>query len=103
MDIELIKLLDEVIDIFDKSYLIKRIQELKLDIYNDSILKDKLSLLNKTNQYDSKYLELKQDIYSDPKINEFKKKESELILITMAINKRLNSLTRKKGCFHENN
>ena len=40
---------------------------------------------------------------NDPKVKEFKKYESELILLTLSINKKLNTLIGKKRCSHENN
>ena len=40
---------------------------------------------------------------NDPKIKEFKKYESEIILLTLIINKKLKTLTNNKRCFHENN
>ena len=103
MDLELIKKVDELLDIFNQNNTIKRIDELKKEIYSDKELKNKLTIFKNSDQYSSNYIELKRDIMNNPKIKEFKKYESDIILLTLSINKKLNSLTRKKGCFYENN
>lgn len=103
MDLVLIKKLDELINIFDNSSTIKRVDELKKEIYSDRELKEKISIFNNTDQYSSKFLDLKTEIMNDPKIKEFKKYESEIILLTLIINKKLKTLTNNKRCFHENN
>ena len=103
MDLVLIKKLDELINIFDNSSTIKRVDELKKEIYSDRELKEKISIFNNTDQYSSKFLDLKTEIMNDSKIKEFKKYESEIILLTLIINKKLKTLTNNKRCFHENN
>lgn len=103
MDLVLIKKLDELINIFDNSSIIKRVDELKKEIYSDRELKEKISIFNNTDQYSSKFLDLKTEIMNDSKIKEFKKYESEIILLTLIINKKLKTLTNNKRCFHENN
>ena len=103
MDDGLIKLIDELINLLDNNSSLKKIEVLKNEIYNDKELSKKIELFKKLNIYDSNYLEMKKDIMSNPKIKEFKYNESNLFLLTMAINKKLNSLIEKKGCFNENN
>ncbi|MBR4262593.1 MAG: hypothetical protein IKQ35_04440 [Bacilli bacterium] len=103
MDLELIKKLDELIVLFDQNSNLKRIEELKEEIYKDKELSKKIETLKNTDQYSSNYLNLKKDLMSDSRIKEFKRLESDIILLTLSINKKLNTLVRKKGCFHENN
>ena len=102
MDIELIKKIDELIEIFNNSFLINRVEELKNEIYSDLELKNQLTAFNNTNQYSTNYIKLKTEIMNNPKIKEFKKYESELILLTLSINKKLKTLTKRR-CIHENN
>ena len=105
MDIELINKIDELIDIFNNSDEIKRIKTLKENIYKNEKLKEKIERFNKVkeNPYSSEYISLKREILEDEEVKEFKLLENELLLLTLSINQKLNTLTKNKRCNNENN
>ena len=105
MDIELINKIDDLINIFDTSKELKKLKELKDKIYQNQELKQKLERFNKIkdNSYSNEYITLKKEILNISEIKEYKMIENELLLLTLSINQKLNTLTRKKGCNHENN
>ena len=105
MDLELINKLDELIAIFENSQELKKIEKLKKEIYNDPKIKEKLERFNslKNNIYSNEYLNLKKEILNIEIIKEYKTLENELLLLTFAINQKLNTLTNNKRCNHENN
>ena len=105
MDLELINKIDDLITIFDTSEEIKKLKELKEKIYTGKELKQKLEHFNKIkdNSYSNEYITLKKEILNIPEIKEYKTIENELLLLTLYINQKLNTLTKKKGCNHENN
>lgn len=105
MDFELIKKIDELIEIFENSNEIKDIDRLKKEIYNNQELKEKINKFNKLkdNPYSTEIVNIRRDILSIEEVKKYKELENEILLLTMAINKKLNGLTAKKGCNHENN
>jgi len=105
MDLELIKKVDQLLDIFENSDEFKRITELKNKIYNDAEIKNKLEKFNslKNNPYSTDYIALKKEILNIDFIKEYKELENNLLLLTFSINKKLKSLVNNKGCNHENN
>ena len=105
MDINLINKLDELINIFENSDEIKELNKLKEDILNDLEIKEKIDRFNiiKDNIYSSEVIEIRKDLLENKKINRYKELENNLLLLTMSINKKLNTLINKKGCNHENN
>ncbi len=105
MDLELIDKLDDLINIFDTSDVIKKLKELKDKIYSNQELKKKIDRFNKVkdNPYSSEYINLKREILYIPEIKEYKIIENELLLLTLSINQKLNTLTKNKRCNHENN
>lgn len=105
MDLELITKLDELINIFDTSEEIKKLKDLKEKIYSNNTLKLKLEKFNKIkdNPYSNEYISIKKEILATTEIKEFKDIENELLLLTLAINQKLNILTKNKRCNHENN
>ena len=105
MDEELIKKLDELILIFENSKEIQKINTLKKEIYENKEIKEKIEEFNliRNDCYNSKYLDLKREILNIETIKEYKKIENDLFLLTLEINKRLNSIIDKKGCTNENN
>lgn len=105
MDLELINKLDELINIFDTSEEIRKIKELKEKIYSNQELKEKLDRFNKIkeNPYSSEYVNLKREILDISEIKEYKIIENELLLLTLSINQKLNTLTKNKRCNYENN
>jgi len=96
---ELIVKIDELINIFDHSQIIKDITELKKEIYNDKNLKMQLNSFHQldTNIYNSQYIELKRSISNNPKVSEFKQKENELYFLTLEISKRLQELVKGRN------
>lgn len=105
MDIELINKLDELIDIFNDSDEVKRIKVLKEKIYKNEKLKEKIERFNKVkeNPYSNEFISLKKEILEDEEVKEFKLLENELLLLTLSINQKLNTLTKNKRCNNENN
>lgn len=105
MNIELIKKIDELIELFENSNEIKEIEALKKEIYEDKILKEKLDKFNriKDNPYSSELVTIKKEILDIKEVKRYKKLENDLLLLTFEINKRLNNLITKKRCNHENN
>lgn len=100
MDNNLIIKIDELINIFEESNEIKRLIELKENIYKDETIKKDINTFNniKDNPYNSELVEIRKKLLNNPDIKEYKQIENELLLITLSINKKLNSLTDKKGC-----
>jgi cell fate (sporulation/competence/biofilm development) regulator YlbF (YheA/YmcA/DUF963 family) len=105
MDIELINKIDELLNIFEESKEIKNLSLLKKNIYNNLYIKNKINYFNKIkdNPYSSEVISLRKELLNNEEIKEYKQLENELLLITMAINKKLNNLVKKEGCKHENN
>ena len=105
MDNNLITKIDELINIFEESNEIKRIDELKQEIYQDSNIKKDIDTFNKIkdNPYSSELIGIRKRLLNNPTIKEYKQIENELLLITLSINQKLNNLISKKGCNHENN
>ena len=91
MEINLINKVDELINIFENSYIIQRIQDLKR--FNQ--LKD--------NVHNEELITIRQELLKNPLIKEYKQLENELLLLTFKVNEKLNTLTNKKGCLRENN
>ena len=100
MDINLIKKLDEVINIFENSYTIKRLEDLKKQIYQEQDIRIKINRFNqiKDNIYSQELVTIRQELLENKLIKEYKQLENELFLLTLNINKKLNSLIDKKGC-----
>ena len=99
MDLELIKILNELLDEFDKSSLIKDIVRIKKEIYSDVELKELFDQYKTIdNIYSSELIELKRKISSNEKIKKFRVLQNELNLLIIEINKRLNTLTDRKRC-----
>lgn len=100
MDNNLIIKIDELINIFEESNEIKRLIELKENIYKDETIKKDINTFNniKDNPYNSELVEIRKRLLNNPDIKEYKQIENELLLITLSINQKLNSLTDKKGC-----
>ena len=100
MDNNLIIKIDELINIFEESNEIKRLIELKENIYKDETIKKDINTFNniKDNPYNSELVEIRKRLLNNPDIKEYKQIENELLLLTLSINQKLNSLTDKKGC-----
>lgn len=105
MDINLINKVDELINIFENSDEIKKLEMLKKEIYQDKDIKEKIDRFNslKDNPYSSELVNIRKDLLNNEKIKEYKKIENELLLLTFSINQKLNSLTNEKRCHNENN
>lgn len=105
MDYKLINKIDELIEIFENSNEIKEITKLKEEIYLNQELKEKIEKFNKLkeNPYSSELINIKKDILSINEVKKYKEIENNLLILTFEINKKLNILTSKKGCSHENN
>lgn len=96
--------LDKLCSEIDNNDKVKELLDLKKQIYEDNKLKEMLEKYrNSSNNYNAEFIALKSDIVNNPLIKKYRKIENELYFITLEINKRLNSLTDKKGCNNENN
>ncbi len=104
MNTELIQKLDELIKIFEDSKELKRITELKEDIYNDKELK---SLFDKykdiKDNYNNDTINIKREIIENEKVSEYRKLENELYFLVAEVNKRLSVLVDRKSCNNESN
>lgn len=98
MDIKLLDIMDELIKTLDNSHLIKEINILKKEIYEDKELSNLLDKFKKLSEYDNEYIEIKTKIIENEKIKRFRKLEHELNYLIRNINKKLNSLTNKGSC-----
>ena len=98
MDIKLLDIMDELIKTLDNSPLIKEINILKKEIYEDKELSALLDKFKKLSEYDNEYIEIKTKIIENEKIKRFRKLEHELNYLIRNINKKLNSLTNKGSC-----
>lgn len=92
--------LDEIIELFNSSQEIKRLEELKNKIKEDKEIEEsRKSLLEIENQYSKEYIEKRVRFFSSPLVEEYKSLENELMFLTMEINQKLgNLLPEKKGC-----
>lgn len=100
MDVGLIQLVGELIDELDKSEVIKRINDLKYEIYSDQSLNDLLTRYKKesSNLYTKELIDIKNEIINDERIKEFRNLQYQLNGIICEINKRLTKLTKEKSC-----
>jgi len=105
MEINLINKVDELINIFENSYIIQRIQDLKQKMHEDQDIKYKIERFNqlKDNVHNEELITIRQELLKNPLIKEYKQLENELLLLTFKVNEKLNTLTNKKGCLRENN
>ena len=100
MDIKLIELINELIDELDNSSIIKQINLLKKDIYNDQNL-NKLLTKYKTQEnspYTKETIDIKNEIINNETIQKFRTLQYELNNTIIEINKRLTKLTEEKSC-----
>lgn len=77
--------------------------ELKKKLYEDSKLSNLLNEYRKLDKYDSKVVNIKQEIISNPLIIRYRELENKLCFTILEVNKKLNALVDKKGCSNENN
>lgn len=61
------------------------------------------NLKNNENIYSNSYKDKKKKLYEDEDYKRYQQLENELYLLTLEINKKLNTLTKKGSCNHENN
>lgn len=105
MDTEIIKKIDDLLEVFENSHEIKKIESLKKQIYNNYEIKEKIDKLNKlkNNIYSNEFIEVKKEILEIKEIKEYKRLENDLFLLILSINQKLNSLINSRGCKNENN
>ena len=105
MDINLINKIDELINVFENSEQIQELTKLKEDILKDQDIKKKIEHFNiiKDNIHSSELINIRKELLQNKKIKKYKEIENELLLLTFAINQKLNSLTNEKRCINENN
>lgn len=92
--------LEELFNYLDNSSLVNEIKILKNNIYNNQELLDKINYIKTLNKYDSKYMELKLEIYENDDYKRYMELEQELNLIILSFNSKLKKLTGDK---HESN
>lgn len=98
MDLKLLDIMDELIKELDNSPLIKEINILKKEIYEDKELSNLLETFKNISEYDNNYIEVKTKIIENEKVKRFRVLEHELNYLIKNINKRLKSLTNEKRC-----
>lgn len=100
MDIKLLELVNGLIDELDKSTMIKEINYLKKEIYNDECLTKLLTMYKEQNYntYSKEKINIKNEIINNEKIKKFRDAQYQLNYTIIEINKRLKKLTNEKSC-----
>lgn len=100
MDIKLLELVNGLIDELDKSTMIKEINCLKKEIYNDEHLTKLLTTYKEQNYntYNKETINIKNEIINNEKIKKFRDAQYQLNYTIIEINKRLKKLTNEKSC-----
>lgn len=70
---------------------------------NTDLLNEINNLKNNENIYSNSYKNKKIKLYENEDYKHYQHLENELYLLTLEINKKLNTLTKKGSCNHENN
>lgn len=70
---------------------------------NTDLLNEINTLKNDKNIYSNSYKNKKVKLYENEDYKHYQQLENELYLLTLEINKKLNTLTKKGSCSHENN
>ncbi len=100
MTFEINEKLDEVVDTIRNNEKVKRMQELKKEMYSDRELSRNLEDFRKIqlNSYSYEYVEKKKKILENEYVKEYKVLENELYFTVLEINKRLNTLLDREKC-----
>mgnify|MGYP003517990685 CR=1 FL=1 len=100
MTFEINEKLDEVVDTIRNNEKVKRMKELKNQMYSDKELSRNLEDFRKIqlNSYSSEYVEKKKKILENEYVKEYKVLENELYFTVLEINKRLNTLLDREKC-----
>lgn len=100
---EITEELEKLIDILNKDVRIKKIDSLKKEILSNKKLISKINKLHTLDIYSEEYKNIKKELFNNPSFVEFKLIEAELNYLILEINQKLNALTNKRECNHENN
>lgn len=97
-----------MLDLYDKIDLLKK-EINKLSIvheleYNYNKVMNNISLKNKIDEYnETKDNNLRMDIYQNEEFLAYKKCETDINLLIIEINSRLNKISTERGCIDESN
>lgn len=103
MDSLILEKLEELFSDLDNSAEIKEIIDLKRKIKEDKSLAMLLDEYRSLDKYDSKIINLKEQIISNSLVKKYREFENDLYFTVLEINKKLNTLVDKKGCRNESN
>ena len=89
-----------LLDIINNNKKVKRMKQLKTEIYESDDLKKLLNDFHdlSDDEYSDKYIQLKEKILNNKIITEYKVLENELYFTVLEINKMLNGLIDKRKC-----
>ncbi len=99
MDDLIINKLDEITSLIDKDDDLIELKRLENNISNNKELLNKISNLKEIDKFDSRYVELKKEILNDKDYKKYTKLEYDLMIFIKQINRELNKLVEKSGCF----
>ncbi len=96
---ELIDKVYEIVDILKNSSKTEKFLKLKKELEEDKELKELLLKVKATDHiYSKEFTELKRQIITNEKVKNYKKIESELYFLSLAINKKFKNINNKKSC-----
>ncbi len=105
MNYEIATKLDDLIITIKNNLKVKRIMELKEEIYKDDELKKQLNRFHEIQDdiYSNEYVSIKKEIIENELIKEFKILENELYFLVLEENQKMKALIDRKKCTHESN
>lgn len=90
---ELLEKINNLENALDKMESVKEIKRLNEEIKKDEVL---ISLIEEYKKYPSD--ELKYKIYQNPLYQKYKERETDINILIFEINRKLKTITNKKGC-----
>ena len=90
---ELLEKINNLENALDKIESVKEIKKMNEEIKKDEVL---ISLIEEYKKYPSD--ELKYKIYQSPLYQKYKERETDINILIFEINKKLKTITNKKGC-----
>ena len=95
----IINKLDEITSLINKDKDLIELKKLENNINNNEELMEKINRLKKIDKFDSNYVELKKEIINNKDYKKYIELEYNLMIFIKQINKELNNLVEKSGCF----
>lgn len=90
---ELLEKINNLEQALDEIESVKEIKKLNEEIKKDKVL---ISLIEEYKKYPSN--ELKYKIYKNPLYQKYKEKETDINILIFEMNRKLKTITNKKGC-----